>query len=146
MFQIEYEEQTPLQIQDLQIGDVFLYFDAKYLKTNQPSFCMDLNYFNSLSLDENGKCEFLFNIKMASTKNKIGYQVTDTLTFDMVEENQFFICENRGLFQKMSEDYANRITDKNGIALSDKYYFNSYDAIKKIIPKIKSIKWIEENV
>lgn len=64
------------------------------------------------------------------------------LTFGDVPENQFFVCPDGALWQKVGPNVANQITDDTGSLYADQS--NSWDdddEIDRIIPNISKIEY-----
>lgn len=62
------------------------------------------------------------------------------LTFEDVEENQFFV-QNEWLYHKVNSTTANSIANSKGFPLAGFREFSPDDEINRIIPKVIKIKF-----
>lgn len=68
-------------------------------------------------------------------------QKENNLTFDMVEEDQFFISGGGNLCQKNSSERCVELTKKDGAPCSIVRIMPPHTEIEKILPKVTKITW-----
>ncbi len=68
-------------------------------------------------------------------------QKNKTLTFDDVEEDQFFVDKNKYLCQKAHSEAANIIANDKGKPLCDHLKMNGSEPIQRIISNVIKIEF-----